>query len=829
MDTLWQDFRYGVRLLVKSPAFAAVAVVSLALGIGANTTIFTLVNALFLKPLPVEEPSRVMMIYGTDASGAQGGALGQFLPISRPNFLDYREKNQTFSGTTMMGFAPLSLSGTGDPEQINGQIVSGNYFDVLGIKAAVGRTFLPEEDSTFGTHPVVVLSHGLWKRRFGSDPNLVGRTVILNRVTYNVIGIAPENFRGTFAFFGGDAWIPVAMHKQVFTGLMAEWFDNRRALIFLALGRLKPGVAREQAQAEMSTIGSQLEQAFPRDNEKRNVQLVPLPETTINPNARQQFVAAGGIMMGAVGLVLLIACTNVANLLLARSAAREREIGIRVAMGAGRGRLLRQLLTESLVLAVLAGALGLIIAFWARDLLWAFRPPFMAQNAISLDLSLDPKVLGFTIGLSLLTGLIFGVVPAVRASRPDLVDVLKERSAQSRGLHHLFGVRSLMVMAQVALSLVALVGSGLFLRSLWNAQQIDPGFEAKNLLVLNMDLGTQGYDAPRGREFYRQVIEKVNALPMVQAAGLSTNAPFAGGFMRTVFPQGVDTTDRRNGVLTPFNSVDVSYFEAMGIPILRGRGFAPTDTASTTMVAVINEALAKRIWPNAEPIGQRFTVFGEAWVFEVVGVARHAKYQTLGEEPQPIVYVPLEQHYMPGVTLHVRTKTDPAAAVSAVRGEVQAMDRNMPLTGVNTMAQIFDQVLWAPRMGATLLGVFGFLALFLASLGIYGVMSYSVTQRTHEIGIRMALGAQTSDVLRLILGQGALIAGIGVVAGLGVGFALTRVAQSQMAGLLFNVKATDPVTFAGTAVVLGVVALVASYLPARRATRVDPMVALRYE
>jgi predicted permease len=384
-------------------------------------------------------------------------------------------------------------------------------------------------------------------------------------------------------------------------------------------------------------------------------------------------------------------------------------------------------------------------------------------------------------------------------------------------------------MGQVALSLVALVGSGLFLRSLWNAQQIDTGFDTKNLLMFNFDVGTQGYDAPRGREFYRQAIERLNALPMVQAAGVSTGAPFAGGFQRTVFPQGVDNTDRRNGALTPFNSVDASYFEAVGIPILRGRGITAADREDTPMVAIVNEAMVKRFWPNEEALGRRFTVFGESWVFEIVGIARNSKYITLGEEPQPIVYVPIEQHYLPAVTLHVRTKTDPGAAIATVRSEVQAMDRNLPLTGVNTMQQILDQVLWAPRMGATLLGVFGFLALFLASLGIYGVMSYSVTQRTHEIGIRMALGAQTGDVLRLILGQGAIIVGLGLTAGLVAGFALTRLAQSQMSSLLFEVKASDPVTFGGTALLLALVALLASYLPARRATRVDPMVALHYE
>jgi len=828
MDTLWQDFRYGLRLLVKSPGFATVAVLSLALGIGANTTIFTLINTLFLKPLPVEEPSRVMAIFGTDANEI-GNAVGQFLPVSQPNLTDYRQNNTVFSGLTIMTFGAVSLSGTEEPANLGAQLVSGNYFDVLGVKAAFGRTFLPEEDTTLGTHPVVVLSYGSWKRRFGGDPTLVGRTITLNRLPFTVIGVMPEGFRGTFILGGPDVWIPLAMRNQVLPPQLLQWYDTRRALICLAFARLKPGVSMEQAQAEMTAIAARLEKAYPQDNEKRSVRLVPLSQAAIGPNQQGAFVTAGAVLMGAVGLVLLIACSNVANLLLSRAAVREREIGIRLALGATRARLLRQLLTESLVLAVLAGVLGLLVAYWARDLLWSLRPPFLAQNGVQLDLTFDARVLLFTLGLSVVTGLVFGLVPALQASRTDLVNTLKERTAQSRGLYRLFGVRNILVMAQVALSMLALIGSGLFLRSLWKAQQIDPGFNTQNLMIVNFDLGTQGYDQPRGLEFYRRLSERLNALPMVQAAGVSSSAPFAGGFQRTVFPQGVDNTDRRNGALTPFNSVDTGYLEAMGIPILRGRNFTAADREGAPLVAIVNEAMVRRFWPNEEALGRRFTVFGESWVFEVAGIARNSKYLTLGEAPQPIVYVPIEQIYVPAVTLHVRTKGDPAAVIGTIRAEVQAQDRNLPLTGVNTMQETLAQVLWAPKMGAGMLGLFGLLALFLASLGIYGVMSYSVTQRRHEIGIRMALGAQASDVMGLVLRQGLIIVGAGLIAGLGLGAALTGLARNQMSQILFGVDSMDPVTFGGTAVILASVALIASYLPARRATRVDPMVALHYE
>jgi predicted permease len=821
METLLQDLKYGLRMLIKSPAFTAVAILSLALGIGANTTIFTLVNAVFFQPLPVAEASRLMTVFGTDEKNS--GQFLNFMPISYLNYKDYRDQNDTFSGLVAFQAVGMSLSGNGEPEQLNGLIATGNYFDVLGVKAARGRTFLPEEDVTPGTHPVVVISHGLWKRRLGGDPSIVGKTLTLNNQAYTVIGIAPEKFRGTQAIGNVDFWVPMMMYNQVFAGLFREWVNSRRALLFFVMGRLKPGVSMEQAQTALQAIGRRLEQEYPKDNEKRNVKLLPLTQTTINPNQRELFVSAGGLLTTVVGLVLLIACANVANLLLSRATARKKEIAIRTALGAKRNRIIRQLLTESVLLSLLGGAMGLILAYWGRDLLWAFRPPFFDQNDI--DLSLDGRVLGFTITLSLLTGIIFGLFPALQVSRPDLVGELKDKNSQSSRASGIFNLRNLLVVFQVALSLVALIGAGLFLRSLSNAQQLNPGFETEKLLVLSFNVGAQGYTDVRGQEFYRQVQERVGSLPGVSSAVVATNPPLAGGLMRSVSIEGQEAPPGGRGILTMINAIGTKYFETLGIPIIRGRSFTETDRENMPKVAIVNEAMAKRFWSGDDPIGKRFKFFGDDNPIEVVGIAKDTSIINLGEDSRPLVYLPLLQNYSAFITLHVRSSGDPSTITATVRKEVQAMDQNMPLTGVSTIDEIINQALWAPRIGASLLAIFGLLALLLASVGIYGVLSYTVNQRSREIGIRMALGAQTRDILNLFLKQGMALVLAGVVLGLGAGFILTRL----IANLLYGVTAADPITFAGTALLLSFVALCATIIPARKAAKVDPMVALRYE
>jgi predicted permease len=822
MNAFLQDLRFAARMLVKNPGFTAVAVLSLALGIGANSTIFTIVNAVLLNPLPVRDASTLVSVFTTDERNR--GPFFNFLQTSRPNLEDYRAQNGVFGEMAIYNGVPLSFSGTGEPEQIVGEMVSGNFFDLLGVKPAVGRAFLPDEDRVPGEKLVTVLSYAFWQRRLGGDAALVGRTITLNGSAFTVVGVAPPGFKGANAIFSPALWVPTMTHPQVLRGFFQENFDSRRALLFNAIGRLKPGVTIEQAQANLKTIAERLAREYPGDNGGRSVALKPLAQSTINPGFRQNMVRVGGLLMTVVGLVLLIACANVANLLLARASGRQREVAVRLSLGASRGRLVRQLLTEGLLLAVLAGTLGLLIAYWAQSALWAARPPALPADAV--DLTPGLRVLVFTGLVSLLTAIVFGLAPALSASRPDLVSELKQRAGGSAGSNRPWSLRNVLVAGQVALSLVALVGAGLFAKSLGHAQRIAPGFDHERLAVLTVDLGAQGYDEARGREFHRVMLERARALPGVERATLATGIPlFQGTFARTVFPEGVDTTDRKNGRLVQLNTVEPGYFQTMGIALLRGRDFAESDHPDAPHVVVVNETMARQFWPDQEPVGKRFKFFGQEWWNEVVGVARDGKYNFIGEDPAPHIYLSLRQTYEPAVSLHLRSGGDPSVALGMARQQVQEMDRSLPITNVFTFASIFDQNLWAPRIGAYLLGVFGLLSLALAVIGIYGVMSYSVSQRTRELGVRMALGAGQSDVLRLVVGQAVLLAGIGIA----VGLVLSLAASRLVANLLFDVSARDPWTFAGIPLLLAAAAGIASLRPAWRATRVDPTIALRSE
>jgi predicted permease len=821
MHDLMQDLRFGVRLLFRNPVFAGVAVVSLALGISINTAIFSVFNAVFLATLPVPNPEELVSIYTTDAKNT--GQFLDYMQVSYPNYEDFRDQNKVCTGLAAQYITAMNLATGGPPERVVAQAVSGNYFDILGVKTEIGRTFLPEEDAVAGKHPVVVLSHRLWQRRFGADPNLIGKEISLNRLNFTVIGVARKGFQGTYAIGGPDLFVPLAMHDLVLADFALQQFHQRRGLLFNVFGRLKPGITLAQARAEMRTIASILEQAYPKDNEARSVALIPLTESLINPNVRGQALLATGMMMGAVGLVLLVACANVANLLLARASVRQREIAVRLSLGAGRLRLIRQLLTESLVLAALSGCLGLWLAVWGCDLLWLMRPPFLAAE--DLQLGLDGRILAFTVLLTVLTGVLFGLLPALRATRMDLAWALKDRTGQRYSGRRRFHLRNLLVAVQVALSLIALVGAGLFLRSLQHAQQIHPGFESKNLLMISFDLAAQRYDEARGLEYYRRVIEAVTALPQIKGASIASAPLFGGDVLRTVFADGQDAGNRENGRLVPLLRIWPDYFEAIRMPIVRGRGFSEHDRQDFPMVAVINETMARRLWPGQDAIGRRFRCFGESWIIEVVGIVRDAKYNTLGEEAQPFMYFPLLQHYTPTGTLHVRTEVDPKQMIGLVRNQVQALDKSMPLVQVTTVGELMEAVLWAPRMGAILLTVFGFLALLLAAIGIQGVVSYTVSQRTQEIGIRMALGAQSRDVLSLVMGQTLLILLVGSAAGLAGAFLISRILST----LLFDIGSGDPLSFVGTALILAAAALLASYLPARRATRVNPATTLKYE
>jgi predicted permease len=822
MEHLLQDVRYGARLLLRSPGFTSVAVLSLALAIGANTTIFTIINAVFLSPLNVSRIEELVNVFGVDQDNNVPNL--NLTPVSWPNFEDYRDQNDVFSGLAGVVFTGLTLTGYGDPQNVNGQLVSANYFDVLGVKAARGRTFLADEDRDAGGHPVVVLSHGLWTRVFHADPAIVNRVVTLNNQPFTVVGVTGPGFKGTFTLGNPDVmWIPSSMHRQVLSGTLLEFFVSRRALFVQMVGRLKPGVSFAQADASMRTIASRLAEEYPRENGGRSVRLVPLADAAIGINQRGQLLTAGGVLMVVVGLVLLIACINLANLLLARGGVREREVGIRTALGAGRGRLVRQLLTESIVLSALGGAVGLMVARWGRDLLWSFRPPFLNEDAVSL--SLDPRVLGFTAGITLVTGILFGIIPALKLSRPNLHDALKigGRSGASSWMRTRAG--AMLVVAEVALALVALVGAGLFVQSMRQAQRIDLGFETANLFVMGVDLGAQNMEQGPIEQFYANAIERTRAVAGVANAAVAANFPLGGGFLRSVFKEGQEQKAGQRDLLTLTNSVSTGYFDTVRIPLLRGRLFTEFDRNGAPAVVVVNEAMAKKFWPSEDALGKRFTFFGQTELREIVGIVRNATVFQVGEEPTAAIYLPLAQSFTPAATIQVRTSGAPEAVMEAVRTEIQALEPSLPLTNVATMKMQLDQALFAPRMGAALLGLFGLLALVLAGLGIYGVMAYSVAQRTSEIGIRMALGAGYSDVVGMVLKQGMLLAGIGLVLGLAASFALTRLVSS----LLFGVSPTDPAVFGVVSAILGAVAFAACYVPARRATRVDPIEALRSE
>jgi predicted permease len=822
MDTWRQDFSYGVRLLLRKPAFTIVAVLSLALGIGANTAIFTVINAVFLHPLAIEDPSRVVELFTRDTRTVDTIANFRLTPTSLPNFEDYRDGNEVFAGLSAYYMTGLSWTNNGETVGLPATLVSAAYFDVLGIKAFRGRTFLPDEDRAPGGNPVAVLSHSLWTRQFGADPNLVGRTLTLNGIPFTVIGVTPPGFKGTFSLLGPDrVWVPLSMWTRVTTGQLRQLGTNRRFRWLNIVGRLKPGVSIRQAESAMHTMASALEKQFPTENQGRTIALTLQSEAALGINQRSQIVLAGGVLMGVVGLVLLIACVNLANLLLAQSAQRGREITVRSALGATRGRIVRQLMTESVLLGLLGGLAGLGVAYWGRNALWSFRPPFLG-NA-SIDLSFDARVLTFTIGISLLTGLLFGLAPAIRISRANLGEMMKF-GGRGTDLGH-GRVRSVLVVAEIALATLALVGSGLFVRSMQAAQNIDLGFDSKHIGIMGLNPGSQGYTPARGLQFYRDAVERAKGVPGVEAAAVATVGPLNGGILLTVFPEGQQQNPTQRGTLVLFNDVAPGYFDTMRIPIRAGRDFTDFDRDGSSPVAIVNETMARMLWPGQDAVGKRFTIVQNPMVYEVAGVAAGSIIMQLGETPQPVIYRPLAQNYAPGTALLVRSSGDPERAIATVRDQVQTLDRNMRLQGTGTVQERLMQGLWAPRMGAALLSIFGFLALLLATVGVYGVISYSVSQRTQEIGVRMALGASTRNVLGLILRQGMLLA----IGGAAAGLAGAALAGQVVSGLLYGINPRDPVTFAAVGGVLLAVAFVACYVPARRATRIDPLNALRSE
>lgn len=808
---LFQDLPYALRMLRKNPGFTLVAVLSLGLGIGANTAIFSLINTVLLRPLPVAKPGQLVSLNNTEENHS-------FPSFSYPNYKDIRDRNEAFSDLIAYRFTPLSMSHDGINERVWGYEVTGNYFKALGVNAALGRLISPDDDGAPGANPVAVISYKSWKQRFGGEETIVGREVIVNGRSYSIIGVAPMGFFGTEVIAAPDLWFPVSMQAQLDNG--SAWLDARQVETLFVQGRLRPGVSEARAQAELADIARQLEREFPNDNEGKGITLSS--PGLMGSMMRGPVLGFSGLLMIVVGLVLLLACVNLANLLLARATERRREIAVRLAMGASRFRLVRQLLTESVLLSCAGGALGLLLAFRLVELVTAFKIP--VNIPVAMNLEMDYRVFIFACLISLATGVLFGLLPAWQATKTDLVSALKDEV--SFGGYRRSLMKNGLIVLQVALSLVLLIGGGLMLRALTQAETIKLGFTPDRAVEVSFDLRLQGYDDARGRELQRRLIDRVRALPGVQFAGLSDMAPVDLHFPRTaVFIEG-QTPQRVATVPSAMvNRASPGYFQAMDTRLVRGRDFVEHDDDKSAPVVIINETFARRFWPEQDPIGKRITLGGpESQKREVVGVVEDGKYAGLNEDPKPFVSRPLWQSYSGSTIVIARTAADPQQLISSVRNEVLQLDPNIPVES-RTLAERMDLPLLPARIAATLLGGFGLLALALVAIGIYGVMSYAVAKRTREIGIRMALGAQESDVLRLIVRQGLTLTVIGMAIGSAAALALTQ----SMKALLFGISPSDPLTFVAVGVLLASVAFLACYLPARRAAKVDPMIALRYE
>ncbi len=824
-DEMFQDLSFGWRMLRRSPVMSLVAVLSLAAGIGANTAIFSVVNALLLRPLPYRAPEQLVKVFQSQPDPAKANLPSNW---SYPRFEMLRDQSQSFAAVAGFAQQPYGLTGTDTPERLQVEMVSASYFPLLGVEAVAGRTFTADEDRTPETNLAALLSFGLWQRRFGGDPQVIGKTIELEKNVFTIVGVLPPGFRGQNGT--ADAWVtmmaaPLLRYKAVLTNSRNYWFQ--------AVARLKDGVTLAQAQAEMARVSEQIEQKYPSpkmfQGQAKIPGLAPLQAAKVDPAIRKSFL----ILLAAVGLVLLIACANTANLLLARAVARQREFALRAALGAGRLRLIRQLLTESLLLALLGGLLGLLVASWGLELLKEFRPSdnaqFWSSYARTFDfftIKLDWRVLGFNFALALLTGVLFGLFPAIQSSFANVNETLKEGTGGSsigfRSLRRL-SARSLLVVGEIALSLVLLVGAGLMIKSLTRLQSVNLGFVPEHVVTMA---------APSRNakpEFYEQLLARVQTLPGVEAASLGSTAPLLGH--ASISGMGIEGRTVESSVGVGIHSVSPDYFKTLRINLLKGRVFTPQDRAGAPRVALINQAAAETFFPGEEPLGKRIGPgIGASYettekLVEIVGVVANVRYGRLEEAIGPDVYMSSLQPTDAAQTLIVRTSVEPAAITAAVRREVLALDRNVPLTAIQTMRERAAEVTSRTRFIAAVLGLFALLALLLSAIGIYGVMAYSVSARTRELGIRIALGAQARDVLRLVLREGAALVVAGLALGLLAAWAALRVLQSQ----LYNMSTTDPLTFGVVALLLAGVALLACYVPARKAMRTDPLAALRYE
>ena len=766
------------------------------------------------------EPQRLALLGQTRRDGQPD------FDFNYPLFRDYQRENKVFSQLSATSEMDVGLGTGGATERQRAMVVSGNYFTMLGVNAALGRTFAANEGVEIDDAPVIVLSHGLWQRRFGADPQVIGRNVTVNGRPFTIVGVTPREFTGTSRATTPDLYLPITMYGQLTADRPGgeHPLSTRYFTWLYIMGRLKDGVTREQAQTAMGTLAEQIHTTTPA-NTSTNLAVLPGVEGFTHDLRDARLPLK--LLLGTAGLVLLIACANLANLQLARATARARDFAIRLALGAGRGRLIRELLTESVLLAVGGGMLGMLVAAWLVDVLGQFRPP---NASVEIAAGLDPRVLLFALGASVFTGILFGLAPALRASRPQLVPELKGGGGTTEGRTGRWNLRAALVVLQVALSLLVLVSAGLCVRSLKNLQRLDPGFEPSRVVLMSFDLGLNNYSPPRAKDFYDRLLERVRTLPGVEAASLAFNTPLSGRAPAMSVERVEDYQPGPNEhPFGDFNVVAPDYFRTVGVPLLRGREFNSAETSTGAAAVIVNEAFVRRYWPGQDALGKRIFQHGPdgGTATEVIGVVESTSSRRLGDAPRPAFYFPITQKpdMALALTLTVRTGLEPSGTITQLRDLVKSLDANVPVFGVRTLAQQKDGSLALQRMAATLLGGFGALALLLAALGIYGVLAYSVSRRTREIGVRMALGAQVADVLRLVLRQGLGLAGAGLVLGLGGAVAVTRLLRS----FLYEVTPLDPLTFGAVMVLLAAVSLLACWMPARRAARVEPMTALRNE